>query len=366
MRMNLGGAAAALAVSATLGLAACGDDGDGEETSSSATAATADLQPIKDYLTEHTAALVAETETLAELAERYHELEEISGGDYEAMLKEHRDEVNEIIGESQEAFRRANPSYEEMEGIVAGVPALAEYDVILDAGSSAEDDPASAVPFDIETHDGKVYKQPGNFFFLLETSLFGTNPDFAAKGVEPDLDGDGNVEFGEAMPDGDFLVTAAEDMHSYALELQEKAAAFEPDDADAMGAVVIMAPTMSEYFGQWKNTRAIAGDKATEQGFVATSRLSDIADILEGLNLVYDGIEPVIAESDPQQAEQTGKELAGLEDFAADLRDREADGEKFTAEQADLLGSEAQERAEAIAGQISQAAATLNIELPEA
>jgi hypothetical protein len=168
------------------------------------------------------------------------------------------------------------------------------------------------------------------------------------------------------MPDGDFLLAAAEDMNSYALELQEKAAAFEPDEADAMGAVVIMAPTMSEYFGQWKNSQAIAGDKATEQGFVATSRLSDIADILEGLNLVYAGIEPVIAEADPQQADQTGQELEELEAFAADLRDREADGEQFTAEQADLFGSDAQESAEAIAGQVSQAAATLNIELPEA
>jgi hypothetical protein len=139
--MNLGGAVAALAVSATFGLAACGDDGDGDETTSGATAATADLQPIKDYLTEHTQALVDETGTMAELAAEYHELEEASGGDYAAMLEENRDEVEQIIGDAQGAFRRANPAYEEMEGIVAGVPALAEYDVILDAGSSAEDDP---------------------------------------------------------------------------------------------------------------------------------------------------------------------------------------------------------------------------------
>ena len=47
--------------------------------------------------------------------------------------------------------------------------------------------------------------------FLTETSLWGTEEQFAAKGVEPDLDGDGKVEFGEALPDADFLVAAAQD-----------------------------------------------------------------------------------------------------------------------------------------------------------
>ena len=44
-----------------------------------------------------------------------------------------------------------------------------------------------------------------------------------------------------------------------------------------------MTPTMSEYFEAWKNSRFVAGAKAEEQGFVAASRLQDIADILGGL-----------------------------------------------------------------------------------
>ena len=59
------------------------------------------------------------------------------------------------------------------------------------------------MPFDVELPDGEVLEQPGNFFFLTETSLFGTNPEFQAEGVEPDLDGDGEVAFGEAVPDAD-------------------------------------------------------------------------------------------------------------------------------------------------------------------
>ena len=90
-----------------------------------------------------------------------------------------------------------------------------------------------------------------------------------------------------------------------------------------------MTPTMAEYFEAWKNSEFIAGEDATELGFVATSRLSDIADILEGLVFVYDEVEPMIAEESPEQAEQTGQELQDLLAFVEDLRDREEQGEEF-------------------------------------
>ena len=79
--------------------------------------------------------------------------------------------------------------------------------------------------------------------------------------------------------------------------------------------------------------------------------------------LIYENIEPSIAKADAAQAKQTGQDLKDLHAFASRLRDEEADGKKFTAEDADTLGSEAQANAEAIAGQVSQAAGRLNIEL---
>ena len=57
----------------------------------------------------------------------------------------------------------------------------------------------------------------------------------------------------------------------------------EADAQDAFTALVVMTPTMSEYFEAWKNSRFVAGDKANEKAFVAASRLQDIADILGGL-----------------------------------------------------------------------------------
>jgi hypothetical protein len=57
--------------------------------------------------------------------------------------------------------------------------------------------------------------------------------------------------------------------------------------------------------------------------------------------------------------------LKKLQSFAEDLRDEEADGKRFTAQDADTLGSEAQDQAEAIAGQVSQAAGRLGIQLED-
>jgi hypothetical protein len=359
-------ALAALACALASTLLACGDDdsSNANTETEAPTADAADLAAIKDFLLEHTERLVADSGAVRENAEAYHELAESADFDYAALLEDKRGEVKELVDQGQAGFAQANPSYEEMEGVVAGVPSLAEYDVIIDAGADGSD-PENAVPFDLETPAGKTYKQPGNFNYLIETATFGTEPRFQAKGVEADLDGDGKVEFGESVPDADFYVAAAREFERYAKELDASAREWEPTQSDALTALVVMTPTMSEYFEAWKNSRFIAGEQATETAFVAASRLQDIADILGGLVLVYENVEPLVAEADAQQAEQTRQSLDELYAFVSDLEEKEAGGRKYTAEEADTLGSQAQERAEAVAGQITQAAAKLNIEIEE-
>jgi hypothetical protein len=349
-----------------LALAACGDDDDSGSGRGDSTAATssADLGAIKGFLLEHTTRLRDDTARIRRGAESYYRLAKAAGFDYQRVLRQDRAQVRAFVRDAQAGFRRANPSYEEMEGVVAGVPQLADYDVIIDAGGDASD-PENAVPFDIETPDGRTFEQPGNFNYLIETAAFGTEPKFQAKGVKPDLDGDGKVEFGESIPDAGFYVAAAREFERYAGELDTAAREWKPTASDALTALVVMTPTMSEYFEAWKNSRFIAGDQASEKAFVAASRLQDIADILGGLTTVYTGVRPLVAEADSQQARQTGDSLDRLYSFAAGLRDREARGRDFTAEEADVLGARAQEQAEAIAGQITQAAAQLNIEIEE-
>jgi hypothetical protein len=359
---TLRSAGLALAAAAALGVAGCGgsDDDKTDTQRTATTASAADLGAIKQYLLQHTEQLTTDVGALREDAEAYYALAEQSEFDYAKLLADQRSEVRGLVKDIQDGFATANPAYEEMEGVVAGVPQLADFDVIIDAGGDASD-PENAVPFSVKTPDGRTFKQPGNFNYLIETSAFGTEPKFAAKGVKPDLDGDGKVEFGEALPDANFLVAAARDFEANVKELDAAARKWTPTQQDAFTALVVMTPTMSEYFEAWKNSRFIAGDKAKEKAFVVASRLQDIADILGGLNLVYSNVEPSIAKVDGAQASQTGTSLKKLQSFAEQLRDEEAGGKRFTAQDADTLGSEAQDQAEAIAGQVSQAVGRLGI-----
>ena len=190
---------------------------------------------------------------------------------------------------------------------------------------------------------GKTYKQPGNFIYLIETSVFGTEPKFAAKGVKPDLDGDGKVEFGEALPDADFFVAAARDFEKTAGELDAAAQEWKPTPQDAFTALVVMTPTMSEYFEALEELALRRRRQGDGEGLRRHLAPQDIADILGGLVLVYDNVEPQIATVDAEQAKQTGSDLRGADAFAERLRDEEAGGKKFTAEDADTLGGEAQD-----------------------
>ena len=209
--------------------------------------------------------------------------------------------------------------------------------MIIDAGGDASD-PENAVPFSIKTPAGRTFKQPGNFNYLIETSIFGTEPKFPAKGVKPDLDGDGKVEFGEAMPDADFYVAAARDFEKYAQRARRRVARLAADAEDAFTALVVMTPTMSEYFEAWKNSRLVAGDKATEKAFVAASRLQDIADILGGLVLIYDNVEP-LSRRPPPAGDPDRRVARPSCSPSRELRDKEAGGRKYTAEEADTLGA---------------------------
>jgi hypothetical protein len=342
-------------------LAGCGGDDNESATAPKPQVAT-DLAPVKDYLLDHTSRLQGDTSKLATQAGAYYQFAKAVNFDYGKLLATRRDELARMVKDMQDTYIDANPAYEEMEGVVAGVPSLADYDVIIDAGSD-KSDPENAVPFSVKTPAGRTFEQPGNFFTLTETALWGTEPQFAAKGVKPDLDGDGKVEFGEAVPDADFLVAATKDFATNAKDLDSAARAWQPTTQDAFTALVVMTPTMSEYFEAWKSSRFVAGSRSNETVFVAASRLQDIAGILNGLVLIYDSVEPSVTKANAEQAKQTGSDLKGLHQFAVKLRDQEASGKKFSPSDADTLGSDAQDRAEAIAGQVSQAAGQLGIKL---
>ncbi|NWF64036.1 MAG: EfeM/EfeO family lipoprotein [Chloroflexi bacterium] len=326
--------------------------------------AATDLSGIKTYLLDKSSELTASSQALKSATDAYYELANAAGFDYASLWESNPAEVSEALNSAKETWLAASPLYEQMEGIVAGTPSLAEYDVILDAGTSGEEDPEGAVPFDLTLPDGRVLPKPGNLFGVLESTLWGTYADFTSS-VEADLDGNGSIDFGEKLPDANVLKAGAEALHNYTTELETSAQAWQPTESDAFTALVVMVSTMSEYFNSWKNSRFILGDASEQRDFVVISRLADIQNILGSLQVVYGEVKPLVASTDAAQAEQIETALEDLKNFVADVYAKEQGGYQYTPEEADILGAEAQNRATAIAGQVAQIAAKLNISIEE-
>ena len=137
----------------------------------------------------------------------------------------------------------------------------------------------------------------------------GTRLEFV--GAKVDLDGDGRLEFGEVLPDANALKAAADAFVLYGGKLDRSAKAWRPTASDAFTSVVVMVPTMSEYFGQWKVSRFVLGDKAKGDSFNVVSRLSDI-----GTSSVACASSTAASarnrKVDPQQSAQTKRELDSL------------------------------------------------------
>ena len=323
-----------------------------------------DLSGIKTYLLGKSSELTISSRSLKEASDKYYELAKTSSFDYAALWASNPAEVSAALIDARSSWMAASPLYEQMEGIVAGTPSLAEYDVILDAGTLGEEDPEGAVPFDLTLPDGRILPKPGNLFGVLESTLWGTYADFTT-GIEADLDGNDTIDFGERLPDANVLKAGADALDQYTAELGTAASAWHPTESDAFTALVVMVPTMSEYFNSWKNSRFILGDASEQRDFVVISRLSDIQNILGSLQIVYSEVKPLVESTDSAQAAQIEQSLADLKSFVANVYSKEQGGYQHTPEEADVLGAEAQNRATAIAGQVAQIAAKLNISVEE-
>jgi hypothetical protein len=328
-------------------------------------AESADLAGLKRYMVDHVAAMKAGTAEILTLSDGYYALAKEADFDYDALWQAHADELKPWVEQAREVWAHdAHGNYELIEGMVAGIPSLSRFDEVIDAGPSKVDDPAGAPDLQVTLPDGQVLDRPGNLFhYLTEPALWGTEADFVGAAV--DLDGDGTIEATDAIPDANLLLGAAQALDVSTAELQQAIADWEPNLGDAFTALVIMIPTMSGYFEEWKLSPYVLGEGSSGRGFVANSRLLDVLGILGGLDQTYDRVAPLIAESEPAMEAQIRAELDGLIAFVQGLYDRESTGTRFTPEQADQFGSELQTRATALAGQIAQAAALLNIPIQE-
>ena len=266
-----------------------------------------------------------------------------------------------VVLKMRECWNNADNSYENVEGIVAGVPSLAKYDVLLDSGRSEGDNVAE---FTLKLPNGKEVKNPGSFYnWLIEPQLFGTKTEWIGA-KEIDVDGDGKIGFGDVLPEANLIMASADGLVQYTNEAVAAIAAWQPSQQDAFQALVTMTPTMDEYFGNWKDSRFVSGDAAKDQqAFVAKTRLEDVSRIVESIKTIYGGVHPTIGTKNAELAKQIEKGYADLDTLVRETLTKEKSGAKFTPAQAETLGKEAQDRAQALAGQVAQAAALVGVKV---
>lgn len=320
--------------------------------------APVDLSGVKAYLIQQATELKDGAASLQADSDAFYALAQAANFDYAALWRDQQAEVVKLIRAAQADWTAISPIYEQMEGIVAGVPLTSTYDTILDAGERGD------TGYDVKLPDGAVLEQPGNLFGLLETTLWGTDP-AAVIDLAVDFNGSGAQDFGEVMPDANLLKGYSDAMAEQTAALLATAESWEPTPTDVFTALVMNVPTMSDFFNSWKTSRFVMGDAATHSDFAVISRLADIVDNVGSWQVMWSGLSPVVAASDASRNTQIVSGLDDLRSYVADLLAQENGGKRFTPEEADLFSGEAQDRATAIVGQIAQIAAELNIELPQ-
>ena len=159
------------------------------------------------------------------------------------------------------------------------------------------------------------------------------------------------------------FVAVAGAIDDAATEMNAAVGGWDPNLSDVFTALVVMVPTMNEYFGQWKDSRYVAGAASEEASFIAVSRLFDINGILTGLDVAYQHVTSLVAERDASLDAQIRAGFEQLLAYVGDLYEQERAGRQFTAVEADLFGTEAQELATTLAALLARAAELLEITL---
>ncbi|MFN2137221.1 MAG: EfeM/EfeO family lipoprotein [Candidatus Promineifilaceae bacterium] len=345
-------------------LSACSQSAPAEVASAPADGPSANLDAVKTYAMQNAVQMQAGASDLHQTAQAYYDLMAEYGFDYEAAWAANPDELAGLVSDAKAAWITASQYYELDEGIIAGVPSLASYDVWIDAGPSKAEAPSEAREWVLELPDGRELDSPGNFFHsLLEPTIWGTTEEYT--GLAVDLDGSGTIELGEALPEANMLLGASAGLDDATAQMIAAIEVWQPTVSDAFTALVVMIPTMNEYFEQWKLSAYVAGETSEEVAFIGSSRLFDITNILNGLNVAYDNVSVLVEEADPDQHAQIVDGFADLRGYVDDLYNQELAGEIFNARQAELFGTEAQDKATSLAGQVAQVAAQLKITIEE-
>lgn len=317
------------------------------------------LVNVKQFTLEHNRQLVAAAERLAAALSDYAGVIAAHNGEYAAAWAAESAKLSQQLTAIRTYWLEASNQYETIEGIVAGIPQTAKYDLILDAGNPGTET-EDVAEYDLTLPDGTVLRRPGNLFHSITEPLYWGMNETGVK-LPADLDGDGKIAHGEMLFDANLGLGAAQALAHWAKALEADMNAWEPNREDAFTSVVVMTPTVGDYFGEWKESQFISGEIGA---FVARSRLADVQGIMNGCRKMYsEALSPVVAATDPDLDARIRSGFEELLALVEDTRARETSGTRFGAEEADSLGNEAQDIADRIVAMVLQAAAKAGIQI---
>jgi hypothetical protein len=335
---------------------------------SSSLAQSSGLSPVRDtagvktYLLEVLNGVDAAADSFVRHTDEYGAFLKAHGGDYAKAAAAAPAKARELLDAMREDYKALDSfGYERVEGIVAGVNQLADFDVYLDAGVPKEeaggDSPAAPVVLQLE--NGGVIEGEGSLFtHIIEPMLWGANPKHT---VAVDLNGDGAIAPRESLPKADVLKAAAKDVRKKITELVTKSKEWQPTIEDCFGAITAMTPTLSGYFDDWRESRY---EPESSGKFSAVSRVSDMRGIMSSVSVLYDAVHQPVAEQDAalgKSIQQGFKDILAFIDRVED-RERKAAG-KLTAAEIEELSAQAKEKADKIVPQVEQAAALLKVDV---
>lgn len=317
---------------------------------------------VKSYLVANLAGMDRAADAFVQNAAAYAKIIDANGGDYAKALAASGAELRDLVAKMQENYKAMDSfGYERIEGIVAGVEKLKDFDVYLDAGvpqaEASTDSPAAPVVLDLG--GGRKIDHEGSLFtYIIEPMLWGSQPRYI---VPLDVNGDGKIAPKESLPKAEVLAAVAKDVRAKIAELVQTGGAWKPTVEDCFGAIIAMTPTLSGYFDDWKESRYA---DATSGRFSAVSRVSDMRGIMQSVSVLYDAVNAPVSAKDRALAKSIKQGFTSILAFIdrVEAREKKAAG-KISPAEIDELAAQAKEKSDKLVPQVEQAAAILNIKI---
>jgi Imelysin len=315
---------------------------------------------VKGYLLDTLRKMHSAADEFVQDAVAYQRLSDAHGGNPVRAWAAAPNEVQKLVAALRENYKAMDSfGYETIEGIVAGVGSLSDFDIYLDSGVPAEQagggTPVAPVVL-VLPNDKKIDHQGCLFTYIIEPMLWGTN---ASLVVPADLNADGKIAPNESLPRPDVLTAAADDVRAKIVQLQQAAIAWQPTTTDYFSAIITMTPTLSGYFDDWKESRY-----TTERSgkFTAVSRVSDMRGIMSSVAILYGAVSGVVAAKDPALANSIEHGFTGILQFIDRVAAREKkSGASITGPVIDELAEQAKQKADKLVPQVEQAAAIVGV-----